>query len=127
MASVSEAPDIRLDSANLYREETFTDRHAGTVRKLIPILADGSEDPSRTTCWEGSATLMTPAGTLPLNFELDATIFSEALNDFPDKARLALERMMQELREMRREANSSIVIPGQSGANLGDSGKFKLP
>jgi len=127
MADINESPDIRLDSANLYREETFTDRHAGIIRKLTPILADGSEDPSRKTCWEGSATLMTPAGTLPLNFELDAGLFSEALNDFPDKARLALERMMEELREMRREATSSIVVPGQSGTNLGGTGKFKLP
>lgn len=109
-------PDIRLDSGRLYREETFTDRRMGTLRKLYPVHADGSEDPARPVVWEGSASLMTPAGALPLNFELEAETLSEALEHFPEAAQKALERAMEELREMRREQASSIVVPGQESA-----------
>ncbi len=43
-------PEIRFDTANLYREEVFTDRTAGTIRRLVPILVNGEPDPSRDPC-----------------------------------------------------------------------------
>lgn len=113
MADEPQMPEIRLDSGRLYREETFTDRRMGTLRKLHPVHADGSEDPARPVAWEGATSLMTPAGSLPLNFEIEAETLSEALEKFPDAAREALERTMEELRELRREQASSIVVPGQ--------------
>ncbi|MGH8162139.1 MAG: hypothetical protein ACRESR_08380 [Gammaproteobacteria bacterium] len=116
-----EMPDIRLDSGRLYREETYTDRRMGTLRKLVPVHADGSEDTARETLWEGSTSLLTPAGTLPLNFEIPADGFSEALEKFPAAAQEALERTMEELKELRRESASSIITPG-SGADLGKFG-----
>jgi len=33
-------PDIEIDGANLYREDIFTDRRAGTIRRLLPVLAE---------------------------------------------------------------------------------------
>ena len=41
----SDAPDVQMDAANLYREESYTDLKAGTMRKLVPVKADGSDDP----------------------------------------------------------------------------------
>ncbi|MGH8129201.1 MAG: hypothetical protein ACRETC_12760 [Gammaproteobacteria bacterium] len=117
MADEPQMPDIRLDSGRLYREETFTDRRMGTLRKLYPVHADGSEDPARPVVWEGSTSLMTPAGTLPLSFEIEAETLSEALEHFPEAAQNALEHTMEELREMRREQASSIVVPGQESAS----------
>lgn len=114
MADINELPEIRLDSAHLYKEESFTDRRAGTLKRLTPIHADGSADPSRKVLWEGSASLMTPAGALPIHFDLDVETFSEALEKYPEAARAALEKVLHELNEMRREASSSIVVPGQS-------------
>ena len=35
-------PEIKLDPTQLYREEIFTDRKAGTLRRLVPVTADGS-------------------------------------------------------------------------------------
>ncbi len=36
--------DIAMDSANLYREETFTDRRVGTLQVLTPITKTGATD-----------------------------------------------------------------------------------
>ena len=41
MAEPTGLPDIRLDSTQLYREETLTDRRVGTLRRLVPVTADG--------------------------------------------------------------------------------------
>lgn len=115
MAQDQELPEIKLDADNLYREEIYTDRRAGTLRKLVPVTAEGAEDTSRETIFEGSASLMTPGGALPLNFELDAASVSDALDKFPDTARQALEETLDELQRMRRESSSSIITPGQGG------------
>ncbi len=42
-------PTIKLDPASLYQEDVFTDRRAGTIRRLKPITADGvgRSEPSR--------------------------------------------------------------------------------
>lgn len=122
MAENMQMPEIRLDSGQLYREENYTDRRMGALRKLLPVHADGSEDPARPVLWEGSTSLMTPGGALPLNFEIEAETFSEALEKFPAAAQEALDRTMEELRELRREQASSIVVPGQDGPNLGGGG-----
>lgn len=123
MSDQQEMPEIRLDTARLYREESITDRRMGAIRRLVPVRADGSDDPSRETVWEGSTSLLTPAGTLPLSFEIDAATLSEALERFPAAAQEALERTLEELRELRREQASSIVLPGQPGGAGGLGGQ----
>ena len=40
-------PDFRMCSTDLYREESFTDRRTGTIRRLSPVKPDGSADPGR--------------------------------------------------------------------------------
>ena len=44
MSSANEAQPATMDSAQIYREETFTDRKVGTIRRLTPVAADGSPD-----------------------------------------------------------------------------------
>jgi hypothetical protein len=122
MADELQIPDIHLDSGRLYREETYTDRRMGTLRKLYPVHADGSDDPARPVLWEGAASLLTPAGTLPLSFEIQAETLSEALDRYPVAARETLDRTLEELHKLRREQASSIVVPGQEGAGLVGTG-----
>ena len=43
-------PDIRLDSTQLYREEVFTDRRAGTLRQMTPVTIDGEALPWPAFC-----------------------------------------------------------------------------
>jgi hypothetical protein len=119
MAAQSELPDVRLDPAAMYREEIFTDRRAGTIRRLTPITLDGEVDSARQVIFSGQTQLLTPAGVLPLVFEIEAGTLEEALKKFPDGVKVALEQAIDEAREMRREQASRIVVPEVGGGNLG--------
>jgi hypothetical protein len=131
MAAQSDLPDVRLDPAAMYREEIFTDRRAGTIRRLTPITLDGEVDGARQVVFSGQTQLLTPAGVLPLVFEIEAGTLEEALRKFPDGVKVALEQAIDEAREMRREQASRIVVPEVGGGNLGPGpgagGKIKFP
>lgn len=115
MNSQADLPDIELDADNLYREDVFSDRQAGAIRRLVPVKPDGSQDNSRETLYEGQTSLLTAAGTLPLNFEIEATSLKDALDQFPQAAKMAIERTLDELQELRRQTSSSILTPGSGG------------
>jgi hypothetical protein len=131
MAAQNDLPEIRLDPAEMYREEIFTDRRAGTIRRLTPVILDGSTDSQRAVLFSGQTQLMTPAGVLPLVFEIEAATLEEALQKFPEGVKAALEQAIDEAREMRREQASRIVVPevgGGMGPGPGSGGgKIKFP
>jgi hypothetical protein len=130
MAQEQGLPDIKLDGNELYREEVFTDRRAGTLRRLVPVTITGADDPARPVLWSGQTQLLTPAGVLPLMFELEAVSLADAIEKFPDAVKVALEQAIEEAREMRREAASRIVVPevgGPMGGGPIGGGKIKLP
>jgi hypothetical protein len=124
MAAEQQLPEIKLDATQLYREEIFTDRKAGTLRRLIPVLPDGNEDPARPVLYSGQTQLLTPAGVLPLAFELEATSLEDACAKFPEAVKIAIEQAIEEAREMRREQASRIVVPEAGGGAPG--GRIKL-
>jgi hypothetical protein len=121
-------PEIKLETDSLYREDVFTDRRAGTVRRMTPVLPDGSADASRPVIYMGQTQLMTPGGVLPLGFEIEAPDLATAIERFPEAVRRALEEAIEEAQQMRREAASRIVVP-EGGAALGQSlgSKIKMP
>ena len=119
MASPNDLPEVKLDPAALYQEEIFTDRRAGTIRRLKPITVDGSTDPSRDVLFSGQTQLLTPAGVLPLVFDIEAQTLDEAIRKFPEGVKVALEQAIDEAREMRREAASRIVVPDVGGGAIG--------
>ena len=110
--------DPGMDSTALYREDVFTDQRVGTIRRMTPVKPDGSDDPSRTVLFLGQATVMTPMGSLPLSFELDAASLADAVARFGPAAQQAIEEAARELQEMRRQAASSIVIPDAGAAAI---------
>jgi hypothetical protein len=130
MAQEQQLPEIKLDASQLYREEIFTDRKSGTLRRLVPVKSDGSDDASRPTLYSGQTQLLTPAGVLPLAFELEASSLEDACNKFPDAVKIAIEQAIEEAREMRREAATRIVVPdaggGMGGPPPGGGGRIKL-
>jgi len=119
-------PEITMDPEALFREEVFTDRKAGTIRRLSPVNAMGHDDPSRTVMFIGSSQVLTPAGALPIAFELDVTSLEAAVEAFAEGARQALESTMEELREMQRQAASSIVVPQPGGGGV-PGGGIQIP
>jgi hypothetical protein len=131
MAAQNDLPDVQLDAAGLYREEVFTDRRAGTIRKLTPVTASGADDSTRHVLFSGQTQLLTPAGVLPLVFEIEADTLEDALAKFPEGVKGALEQAIDEAREMRREQASRIVVP-EVGGGMGPGpgaggGKIKFP
>ena len=66
------ADSMSVDVENLYREESYTDLRAASVRVLIPVKLDGSTDPTRPTPYIGDTPLMTQMGPLPVPFPLEA-------------------------------------------------------
>ena len=133
MASERDAAELRMDPASLYREETFTDRRLGVIRVLTPVTKDGLADMSRRVVYLGEAQLLTQVGALPLTFEIEAGSLGEATENFAAGAKVAVERAVKELQEMRREAASPIIIPDRVPPGLGGpggprgSGKIQLP
>ena len=110
-------PEISMNPDELYLEELYTDNKVGTIRRMTPVDANGDADKSRESLFIGSTQMMTPAGPLPLNFELQGNTLGEAAQNFGEAANKSLEDAMKELQEMRREQASQIVIPGQGGGS----------
>ncbi len=114
--------DFSLDASGLYREDVFTDGKAGTLRRMTPVTADGQDDASRPVVFQGQAQVYTPAGVLPIHFELQAATLAEAVAQFGAAAQKGLEDTLHELQEMRRQAASQIVVPGAGGGMPGMGG-----
>jgi hypothetical protein len=130
MASKPEANEIKVDPNALFLEEVFTDRRIGTIRRLTPVKKDGSPDASKAVLYIGETQVLTPAGALPIGFEIGAASLEEAADKFGQLAKEAIDRTVKELQEMRRQAASQIVVPQgplppMGGA--GGGGKIQMP
>ncbi|MDJ0927668.1 MAG: hypothetical protein QNJ73_08460 [Gammaproteobacteria bacterium] len=122
--------EIRMEKDGLYKEEVFTDRRVGTIQRLTPVDHNGDTDASRGVVFVGQTQLMTRAGPLPLTFEIPAASLGDAADKFGDSASIAVEEAMQRLEELRREAASSIIVPGADvpgGAVPPGGGQIKMP
>lgn len=113
---------LRFDTDNLYRVEVFTDQRSGSIRRMTPVDGDGNPDSGREVLYIGEATAMTPAGSLPLNFELEGSTLAEAAQGFAEGAQQALSETVEELKRMQREQQNSIMVPGQGGSQGGGGG-----
>jgi hypothetical protein len=118
--------DIKVDPKALYLEEVFTDRRVGTIRRLTPVTKDGTKDAVRPVLYVGETQVLTPAGALPIGFEIPAASLEEAAQKFGGLAREAIERTVKELQEMRRQAASQIVVPQGPLPPMGGAGGGKI-
>ncbi len=111
--------DFTVDKDNLYREESITDLKVASIRRLVPVKADGTEDPSRTSIFYGHTQLMTPEGPLPVQGRLMANNLDEAFQEFPGAMQKALDEMVARIQEMQRQQqtqkkdDSRIIVPGR--------------
>ena len=110
--SVPGISEIRVDETNLYREETYTDLRVATIRRLVPVTAEGEPDASRPMLFSGQTNLMSQAGPLPVECPIEAADLAEALQKFPEAIKQAVERLVEEAREIRQREASRIVVPG---------------
>jgi hypothetical protein len=122
--------EIKVDPKALYLEEIFTDRRVGTIRRLTPVTKDGVRDQARPILYAGETQVLTPAGALPIGFEIAAGSLEEAAEKFGQLAREAIERTVKELQELRRQAASQIVVPQgplPPIGGVGGGGKIQMP
>ena len=119
--------DIKVDPNALYLEEVFTDRRVGTIRRMTPVKKDGERDQARAVLYIGETQVLTPAGALPIGFEIGAGSLEEAADKFGQLAREAIERTVRELQEMRRQAASQIVVPQGPLPPVPPGGKIQMP
>ena len=122
-----QAVELRMDPGTLYREDTFTDRRVGVIRVMTPVTVDGSVDLGRKILYVGEAQLLSPVGALPITFEIEATSLGDAAEKFAAGAKVAVERAIRELQELRREQSSNIVIPDRMPPDIGGRGGPRGP
>jgi hypothetical protein len=103
--------ELKIDPENLYREEIYTDLRIATIRRLVPIKADGTLDETREPLFTGQTNLMSQAGPLPVECPIDAEDLAEATAKFPAAIQKAVEQLMEEAKEIRRREASRIVVP----------------
>lgn len=132
MNDASNQQEIQMQANAMYREDVFTDNAVGTIRRMTPVTSNGEPDSSRKQTYVGSTQVMTQAGPMPLNFEIEAMTLTEAIAGFGPAAKEAFEQTMEELREMQRQQASSIVVPGGGGnsgglGGMGGGGKIQIP
>jgi hypothetical protein len=81
----------------------------------------------------GQTQVLTPAGALPINFEIEAQTLEQAVAGFGDGAKGAIEDTMRRIEELRRDAASSIIVPdaggggGIPGGGVPGGGGIRMP
>jgi hypothetical protein len=112
--------DFNVDQNNLYREESITDLKVASIRRMVPITADGTDDPSRSPVFIGHTQILTPQGPLPLQAKLMANNLAEAMAAFPQAMEQEMAQVVEQIRKMQaaeqqqKQANDSrIIVPGR--------------
>jgi hypothetical protein len=124
--------EAQMDATTLYQEEVFTDRRVGAIRRLTPVLSDGTRDSARPMLFIGQAEIMTNMGPVPINFEIPGDTLDQAVAGFATAAQAGIERTVQQIQEMRRQQASQLVVPSGGMPNLGGGGprgggKIQIP
>lgn len=115
--------DAAMDVDAIYQEEVFTDRKVGMIRRMTPMTREGNRDLERKVLYVGQAEIMTNMGPVPINFDIEADTFAQAIEGFGAAAAIGIERTVQQIQEMRRQQASQLVVPqGGMGGGLGGPG-----
>ena len=115
--------NFTVDKSNLYREESITDFKVASIRRLIPIRIDGTDDPGRKPIFVGQTQLMSPEGPVPIQSELAADTLAGAVAEFPQAMERALSDVIERLKKVQQQRQqqqqrqrseaSRIIIPGR--------------
>ena len=110
--------NFTVDKANLYREEAVTDMKVASIRRLVPVKEDGTDDPSRKSIFVGQTQVMTPEGAVPIQSILKATTLAEAIDGFPEAMQAEVQNLVEKMQQMqrqqqqtRKDEESRIIVP----------------
>ena len=105
-----------MNPDELFREEI--PRIAASARSASPRwTATATSTVSYRSSW---TYLMTPAGSLPISFEIEASTIGEAAGKFGDLAAEAVQDAVRQLQEMRREAASSLIVQARAACPVAE-------
>lgn len=108
--------DFLIDQDNLFREEVITDLKIATIRKMIPIKPDGTDDPDRQTVFVGATQIGTPHGPVPIQALLEAETLAQAMAEFPNAMARETKKVADNFRQMekarKKQQDSRIILPG---------------
>jgi hypothetical protein len=111
--------DFKVDSTSLYREDAITDLKVASIRRMVPVTANGQDDPSRSPVFFGHTQILTPQGPLPLQAKLMANNLAEAIQVFPEAMEREMAQMVEQIRKMQEQEqekqhnDSRIIMPGR--------------
>ena len=112
--------DFTVDKDNLYREESITDLKVASLRRLVPVKTDGTEDSSRTPIFMGHTQLMSQQGPIPIQAKLTATDLDAAIAEFPGAMKISLDEVVEKIQQVQRQQQvqqqqdqSRIIVPGR--------------
>ena len=112
--------DFTVDKNNLYREDSITDLKVASIRRMVPVNAEGIDDTSRSPVFFGHTQILTPQGPLPLQARLMANNLAEAIAEFPQAMEREMAQVVEQIKKMQAEeqrqkqANESrIIVPGR--------------
>ncbi|MDA8124422.1 MAG: hypothetical protein M0009_04435 [Deltaproteobacteria bacterium] len=110
----------RFNQQNLHREEIFSDLTMGSIRQMTPIKANGELDKTRPILFIGQSQIYTPQGPMPVQFPIDAKNLQQAMDQFAVAMEEFVGRLIEEAREMERQEQSRLIVPGGApgGSNL---------
>lgn len=113
-AGSSKITDIKMNTDNLYREESFTDLNFATIRKLSPVKADGAPDESREPIFTGMTQLMSPNGPIPVSCLIEgAKTLAEAAAKLPDAIEKTVQEMIAEAQKAHAKEASGLIVPSR--------------
>ncbi len=108
--------NFTVDKTSLYREESVTDLKVASIKKLTPILPDGSDDDTREPVFFGSAQLNTPHGPIPVQVKLSADTLEKAMDLFPAAMEVEVQKVVENIKRLQEQqkqaADSRIIMPG---------------
>jgi len=116
---LSQMEEIEFNADDLWKEEVYTDRTVGSIRVMTPVTVDGEVDEARSVEYFAQTQIMTQAGALPIEGQIEADTLRDAIGKFGSTAKEALKEMMERMREMQREQAQQIVTPGQAMGGMG--------
>ncbi|MEN6621048.1 MAG: hypothetical protein ABFD50_05840, partial [Smithella sp.] len=93
--------EVKIDTNNLYKEDSFTDLTFATIRRFTPIKIDGSIDESRPVIFTGVTQLMSPKGPIPVQCNIEGVkTLEEAAAKLPETIEKTVQEMISEVQEM---------------------------
>ena len=95
----------------------------GTIKRLNPVKADGSEDKTRKKIFVGNTNVITPQGPIPIQGMIQAKELQQAIKKFPEVMEAAMDRLIEEAKKYQEQQqaensqiqkpDSRIIIPGR--------------